>query len=847
MQRSGLAEPCETGPLTGRTLSEGFTIQTSVIGVPAAAEPKARTGAWLAAGGLTALVGAGAVVVIVGGLGVAAVAGLSTLTIPRLATAATINVPADESTVRFAVLFANSGDDIVVSAGDYSGEGAVSWSAKDLTFTGAGAGLTTLPPLRPTSSEVEISDVSLPCLERAVEATGPDAITTLLNVEATGCVLSDQLIYVEGDLFLRDSSFTDMETEGGGIILAISGGHSINTVTFDNVISVAPPMCDPAVELCSQGAAATLLFSWTSVFGSTFSGCVADAGACIHYTGAAPFFPDLAKFNIAASTVTASTGQTSVLYAGDFVEFTINQGEVSGNVSPGGIVVAEPMQDNDALMALFDLRMENNQVAGSAAAAVVFKGVDFDLNTGETFTARHSWFCGNENIAGPADVLIEAIDNTVFDGAAFALGVGTASNEVRGSVGDYTNVTFAGYDGSAIHAINGAVPPSVTLNSTLFADLGGYAVESGGIIAASGSYLGMYDTAGWSDAVADAAFNASAVEQNPLFQGYVDRNTTTCADISLFLDAGSPMRDAADPTLDTDLNGYPDTDPDGTAIDIGAFGGRFSNLNDSDFDGVFEDLDCDDDDATTYPGAVEVAYDGIDQDCDGADLEDVDGDGEVADLVGGPDCDDSDAAIYTGAVEIWYDGIDQDCAGDDDFDQDGDGEQSDQHGGVDCDDTDDAVNTTASEIWYDDVDQDCDGGDDFDQDGDGFSSDMHGGIDCDDENADVGPGIEEIWYDGIDQDCDGNDDDQDGDGFAEAEDCDDLDNKINPDALDLIEDGTDQDCDGLDGPEANADTGTKTAGGGDNGGCGCATTADPAAGWWLVVLLAAIGTRRRSG
>ena len=30
--------------------------------------------------------------------------------------------------------------------------------------------------------------------------------------------------------------------------------------------------------------------------------------------------------------------------------------------------------------------------------------------------------------------------------------------------------------------------------------------------------------------------------------------------------------------------------------------------------------DCDDGEAAVYPGATEVAYDGVDQDCDGADL-----------------------------------------------------------------------------------------------------------------------------------------------------------------------------------------------------------------------------------
>jgi hypothetical protein len=43
---------------------------------------------------------------------------------------------------------------------------------------------------------------------------------------------------------------------------------------------------------------------------------------------------------------------------------------------------------------------------------------------------------------------------------------------------------------------------------------------------------------------------------------------------------------------------------------------------DSDGDGVPDDEDCDDEDASIYPGASEVWDDGIDQDCDGvADVE----------------------------------------------------------------------------------------------------------------------------------------------------------------------------------------------------------------------------------
>ena len=52
---------------------------------------------------------------------------------------------------------------------------------------------------------------------------------------------------------------------------------------------------------------------------------------------------------------------------------------------------------------------------------------------------------------------------------------------------------------------------------------------------------------------------------------------------------------------------------------------------------------------------------------------DVDGDGYASELSGGTDCDDADATIYPGAVEVYDDGIDQDCDGSDGVDSDGDG------------------------------------------------------------------------------------------------------------------------------------------------------------------------------
>lgn len=170
---------------------------------------------------------------------------------------------------------------------------------------------------------------------------------------------------------------------------------------------------------------------------------------------------------------------------------------------------------------------------------------------------------------------------------------------------------------------------------------------------------------------------------------------------------------------------------------------------DLDQDGVAGDADCDDEDATVFPGATELCDD-IDHDCDGdpqnglrsawfADL-DADGFGDASAMVedcqvpeghvsDDTDCDDADRSISPVGIEV-CDGVDQDCDGEPD-----NGVTTDYFPDLDLDGFGDASAALAS----------CDPVD----------GRVLDGTDCDDEDATVHPGGDTARCDGVDSDCDG--------------------------------------------------------------------------------------------
>jgi len=345
--------------------------------------------------------------------------------------------------------------------------------------------------------------------------------------------------------------------------------------------------------------------------------------------------------------------------------------------------------------------------------------------------------------------------------------------------------------------------------------------------------------------------------------------------------------DDDDPDVTEAFDWYPDLDGDGwgdaTASPEPACAGpegwvdRTGDCDDGDAEvhpEATEDCDGRDDDCN---GVVDDAPDAVvlyaDRDLDGY------GDAETTSWRCGPevgwvegagDCDDLDATAYPGAPEH-CDGADDDCDGVVDSpdpvdeptwyaDGDGDGWGTPIQtavaceapagfvpgaAGFDCDDTDAGVNPSESE-HCDGVDEDCDGRADedpvdgptwyLDADGDGYgdatarSTDcvqppgyVADGTDCDDGRRTANPGADE-HCDGTDDDCDGAVDeasavdadtwyrDLDRDGFGDpgfsvtacsapagyvglGTDCDDGAATIYPGATERC-DGIDQDCDG---------------------------------------------------
>ncbi len=596
-------------------------------------------------------------------------------------------------------------------------------------------------------------------VEVSVDASYTDADSSFEDNEATSGDGGAIRVADEAELYLEGSNFEgNQATETGGALAVEDPGD-------EDVYVVEASFTSNSADNGDGGAVAV-----TSNANLWLDLCTFDLNdAALGWGGAVAFDPSAAGYTLEATDCSFEENSADdgggAIWSLEADEVTVLDSAFLRNetAGDGGAVHVD---SNDEVLLQRNLFHENN--------ATSLGGAYYETGTGISAEVTNCIFS----------------ENTATSGAGVALEDQTVQTEL-------VNNNLTGNDASASGAhlyLSSATISFVNNIAILGVDGGGlYADDSASASASDFYYSDVWSNSGgdYDGTLVDPVGTSGNISEDPLLADYTQDGDE--ANDDHHLDLSSPCLDTGDPSI---------VDLDGSRSDMGVYGGPDAEGSDADGDGYWDITDCDDTDPTIHPGAEETPYDGVDQDCDGDDLEDVDGDGYEAPDVGGTDCDDTDATVYPGAPDTWYDGVDSDCAGDDDYDQDGDGFQAAGYGGQDCDDTDGNIYPGAPDTWYDGVDSDCDGHSDYDADYDGRDDVGYGGDDCDDTDAYTYPGGTEIPYDGIDQDCDGaanTDVDQDGYDAEEAggDDCDDNDANTYPGAPDDPYDGVDSDCDGF--------------------------------------------------
>jgi predicted outer membrane repeat protein len=397
------------------------------------------------------------------------------------------------------------------------------------------------------------------------------------------------------------------EVRGGGLHLVDSGGNLAQVIFSGN----------DALEgggLFHNGNLTLLLD------GAEFTSNTADHGGAVYWD------PDAVSTVTVRDTsftnnVAVQEGGAIHVTRGALANFVSNE-FVGNEAAVGGGIYVEDMLSVLGFDNLFCANRVDDDGGGLHVSELVTSGF------------RNNRFV--ENVAGGAgagmhqvDVGMATVINNDFLG----------NNAKRGGGGAY-------FDGAPMKFVNNLVAWQAQGEGASAKNINEWTID----------YNNWYAN-GDEDLSTDLTRGSNALELDPELAAYTaDAN---CDDDVFYLAWNSPLVNAGDPTF---------SDLDGSASDVGSYGGLEANDDawaDDDGDGMPAMWDCDDDEASALPGNPEVAWDGVDNDCDGKDLCDVDGDGFDQDGPHclGKDCDDEDVAFNPGALDVAEDGIDQDCDG----------------------------------------------------------------------------------------------------------------------------------------------------------------------------------------
>ncbi len=719
----------------------------------------------------------------------------------------------------------------------------------------------------------------------AIAANGASTVTLRGSsfISNAAIVGADASLGTDAVLTWDGSSAAASLAEYGGSIASVGGVLTVRGGEFEDVHAGS----SGGAIYCNEGD--------LSVTGATFDHATAELyGGCVY----ALYTPNAEVRGSSFTGCSATSGGAVALVVPDFVTVDGNRfvDSLAHGLDPSGSACA------------------SDGLAGCGGAVLVELALPVTISRNVVCRAQAHEGAG---IWTRFNTVVDLLHNVVVDGVATGRGGGIyLSDEFLPLVASNTLVRNEADERGAGIFLDAS---ESDVQDNLFLDHPGAALDA----RASGNlttirYNGFYGNL--DDVSAALSLGASNLFVDPTLVSYSNADPCEALDLhpaagSPLIDAGAPGRSDPDGSTPVDVGAYTGptgADADGDGVDFmsdcedgnaAIFPGAVELCNglDDDCDGYVDDLDPDLDGVAWY----------LDADGDGA------GDATrpalacsapLGHVASADDCDDRDASVWPGAPEL-CDGVDNDCdalvdAADPDVqgdgltwvDGDGDGYGSvdaptcDGDGALDasdCDDADPSVYPNAPEICND-LDDDCDGLVDGadpdlvadpwwpDDDGDGYgasrgavvlSCDGGPGLapvpgDCADANPAFNPGADELC-DGVDNDCDGLVDDadpavvgrpvaffdQDGDGFGDSllavesctledglvavgGDCDDADPRVYPGAPEV--DGVDANCNGL------IDRVDKEA-----SACGCSgAPSAPAAGLaWLALL--GLARRRR--